>query len=261
MERTITKTILALCITCGASLAQPTVEPSFPSGAVAAQRLFEAVQSNNEEAIVGILGGPSELTTSNDPGQDKLDRDLFVRKYQEMHRMGREADGSLVLYIGSENWPFPVPLVNEKGAWHFDPDAGQKELLFRRIGGNELVAIATCREFAAAEKHYVAAPEDPVGSSPASLVARAAGGSVGGDPILISGYYFRLVLVQPADKRAAGGSALIAYPAEYSSSGVMTFVVTKNGTIYQKDLGADTSSLINAMRSFHRDSTWRPAGE
>ena len=73
--------------------------------------------------------------------QDKVERELFVQKYQEMHRLGREADGSVTLYIGAENWPFPIPLVATNGVWRFDPDAGAKEVTFRRIGDNELRAL------------------------------------------------------------------------------------------------------------------------
>src|ERR1700676_2291935 len=135
-------------------LARPTAQPAFQSTAEASQTLFEAVQSNNEEAIAKILGGPTELTSSRDPGQDKVDRDLFVQKYQEMHRLGRDADGSVTLYIGAENWPFPIPLAARNGAWRFDPDAGAREVSFRRIGDNELTAIATCHEFVAAERRY-----------------------------------------------------------------------------------------------------------
>src|SRR5882757_8918828 len=153
-------------------LAQPTAQPAFQSTADASQALFQAVQSNNEEAIAKILGGPTELTSSRDPGQDKVDRELFVQKYQEMHRLGRDSDGSMTLYIGAENWPFPIPLIEKNGAWHFDPDAGLKEVLFRRIGENELAAITTCHEFVAAEMHYRANPDtaDLESSSPTSLV-------------------------------------------------------------------------------------------
>src|SRR6202035_4037676 len=150
--------------------------------AEASQALFQAVQSNNEEAIAKILGGPTELTSSRDQGQDKLDRELFVQRYQEMHRLGRDADGSMTLYIGAENWPFPIPLVENSGAWRFDPDSGLKEILFRRIGENELTAIAICHEFVAAEKQYRPRPNtaNPAESFPASLVARAATQSAGG---------------------------------------------------------------------------------
>jgi hypothetical protein len=89
----------------------------------------------------------------------RLDREMFVQKYQEMHRLGRDADGSETLYIGAENWPFPIPLVEKNGAWHFDPDTGLKEVLFRRIGENELTAIAICHELVAAERQFRANPK------------------------------------------------------------------------------------------------------
>jgi hypothetical protein len=136
--------LLALWITSGAhpGLAQQSPQPTFSSAAEATQNLFRAVQSNSEQAIANILGGPTELTSSRDPGQDKVDRELFVQKYQEMHRLGSEGDGSVTLYIGAENWPFPIPLVKKDGVWRFDSDVGTKEVMFRRIGENELRAIA-----------------------------------------------------------------------------------------------------------------------
>jgi hypothetical protein len=265
---TVRLAVLALGLTGGIGaelgLAQQSVQPAFPSAAEAGQSLFQAVQSNNEQAIANILGGPTELTSSRDPGQDKAERELFVQKYQEMHRLRREADGSVTLYIGAENWPFPVPLIEKIAAWRFDPDAGQKEVLVRRIGENELIAIANCREFVDAEKHYQAGanPADPARSSPASLVAKAAGGSDSGEPVLFHGYYFRLLPVGPATNgKMPDGSALIAYPAEYRSSGVMTFMVTKSGVVYEKDLGPNTSALASAMKAFHKDATWRPSDE
>jgi Protein of unknown function (DUF2950) len=241
--------ILALGITGGftVALAQQSAQPTFPSAGAATQSLFQAVQNNEEKTIASILGGPTELTSSHDPGVDKVDRALFVEKFQEMHRLGRESDGSVTLYIGAENWPFPVPLVNESG-WRFDPEAGKKEVLLRRIGENELIAIENCYKFAGAEKPNKEEPGDPTNSSPTSLVGKAASG----DPAFIDGYYFRLLSVQ---------HALIAYPADYRSSGVMTFVVSKNGVVYQKDLGANTTTIASTMATFHKDSTWRTAGK
>jgi hypothetical protein len=245
------------------ALAQQSAQPAFPSASEATQRLFQAVQTNDEGSIANILGGPTELTSSRDPGQDKVDRELFVRKYQEMHRLGREANGSVTLYIGAENWPFPIPLVEQNGVWRFDSDAGQKEVLSRRIGENELMAIANCHEFIAAEKRPHAEPNagDPADSSPASLVAKAASGSEDRDPIPFHGYYFRLLPTRPAKGKIVVESTLIAYPAEYRSSGVMTFMVTKDGVVYEKDLGANTSALAKATTEFHKDASWRPADE
>jgi hypothetical protein len=242
----------------GVALALQSVQPAFPSTNEASTSLFHAVQSNNEQAICTILGGPTDLTSSTDPGQDRTDREMFVQKYQEMHRLRSEPDGSVTLYLGAENWPFPVPLVKDKGSWRFDADAGKREVLLRRIGENELIVMTSCDEFVDAVKRYRAESNsgDATDSSPASLVAKAASGSGGGDPVLLHGYYFRLI-----QGKALGGFAFIAYPAEYRSSGVMTFIVTKNGVVYEKDLGANTGEIAGAMAAFHKDATWTPAGE
>ena len=188
----VSRAILALGIAGGFSLAlaQQSAQPTFPSAGAATQSLFQAVQNNDEQTIASILGGPTELTSSHNPGVDKVDRELFVEKYQQMHRLGRESDGSVTLYIGAENWPFPIPLVNENESWHFDPEAGKKEVLVRRIGANELGAIENCHQFAAAEKQYKQAPADPTSSSPTSLVAKASSGSSSGDPVLLEATTF-----------------------------------------------------------------------
>jgi hypothetical protein len=249
----------------GVGLAQQSVQPSYPSAAEASRSLFQAVQGGQEQDITNILGGPSELASSRDDAQDKVDRRLFVEKYQEMHRLGRDSDGTMTLYIGAENWPFPIPLAQKGGGWRFDPEAGSKEVLFRRIGDNEFTAIAICHEFVASEKRYSTSPNsvNPTESFPASLVARAADKSTSSDPVRFHGYHFKILAASPA----AGGSktngrfVFIAYPAEYRSSGVMTFVVTGNGVVYEKDLGANTPALASAMTTFHKDSSWHPADQ
>jgi hypothetical protein len=254
--------ILAMWVSIGAYAATDD-QPRYASPAEAGEHLFQAVQSNDEQAIAKILGGPTDLTSSANGDQDKVDREMFAKKYQEMHRLHRDADGSVTIYIGPENWPFPIPLVAKNGAWQFNPEAGSKEIMFRRIGDNELTAIATCREFVDAERHY---PENPntaevIGSSPASLVAKAAQGSGGGDPVLLHGYYFRALPVEPAKATPQGSHrkfVLMGYPAEYRSSGVMTFIVTENGVVYERDLGTDTSKLAGEMTTFHKDTSWHP---
>ena len=243
--------IVAVWATNGAypGLAQQSNQQTFPSAETASQSLFQAVQHNDEHGVAKILGGPSDLASSQDEAQDKVDRERFVEKYREMHRLGRDADGSMTLYIGAENWPFPIPLVASNGVWRFDSAAGLKEVLFRRIGENELTAIANCHDFVAAEKQA---------RSPVQKVAsKSDGESVpGGDPVLIHGYYFHL-LATPQKS----GFAFIAYPAEYRSSGVMTFIVTANDVVYEKDLGANTSAAASAMTAFHKDATWRVVDE
>ena len=249
----------------GVGLAQQSVQPVFPSAVEASRSLFQAVQDGQEQDITNILGGPSELASSRDDAQDKVDRQLFVEKYQEMHRLGHEADGTMTLYLGAENWPFPIPLVQKNGGWRFDPDAGSKEVMFRRIGDNEFTAIAICHEFVAGEKRYRANPNtvNPTDSFPASLVVRAAGKSTSVDPVRFHGYYFQILATSPATggSKTNGRFVFVAYPAEYRSSGVMTFFVTGNGVVYEKDLGSNTPALASAMATSHKDSSWHAADQ
>ena len=244
-------------------LAQESAPTAFQSPAEASQTLFQAVQRNDGEAVAKILGGPSELASSGDAAQDKLDREMFVQKYQEMHRLGRDADGSETLYIGAENWPFPIPLVEKNGAWHFDPVAGLKEVLFRRIGENELTAIAICHELVAAERQFRANPKtaNQADSPFTSLVSAAASGSASAEPLLIHGYYFRVLANRRTEGKTAGGFGFVAYPAEYRSSGVMTFIITENDVVKEKDLGTNTSALASAMAGPPEEKDWVPSDE
>src|SRR5258706_3942500 len=152
--------IVAILAMTGISsgLAQQSAQPTYRSAAEASNALFEAVQHNDTKAITNILGGASELASCQDEDQDKLDRAQFVEKIHEMQRLSRETDGSVTLYIGAENWPFPIPLVETNGAWRFDKEVGTKEVLYRRIGENELTAIAICHDFVSAERSRPAKP-------------------------------------------------------------------------------------------------------
>jgi hypothetical protein len=254
--------ILAMLVNGGAclGLAQQSAQPTFPSAAEASQSLFQAVQSNNVKTVVSILGGPTEFAASGDEAQDRLERELFVQKYQEMHRLHRDADASETLYIGAENWPFPVPLVEKNGAWRFDPDLGLKEILFRRIGENELTAIMICHELVTRERQLGVNSKaaSQVDSSLASLVSAAASGSVSVEPVLIHGYFFRVVAKQRTDGKTHGRMGFVAYPAEYRSSGVMTFI-TENDVVKEKDLGPNTPALASALDGSHKEEGWVPS--
>ena len=118
--------------------AQPVTAETFPSAEQAARALYLAARTNDQEALSKILGTD---VPSEDPIADQADRERFVRRYQEMHRLVRDADGADILHIGAENWPFPFPLVSENGAWHFDASAGMEEVVLRRIGEDELAVI------------------------------------------------------------------------------------------------------------------------
>jgi hypothetical protein len=256
------------------SLAQKPAPTDFSSPGEASNALFQAVQNSDEETLERILGVGKEVTSSSDEIEDKLERERFSQKYQEMHRLVREPDGTTVLYIGAENWPFPIPLVSKNGAWYFDSDAGTREILFRTIGENETTAIRVCHVLAKAKEssETETTGEDPIRQYAQSLVS---GGSAnagdtardtGNQPPLFHGYYFRIVTgntVAGTNTRGAGSGktgalALVAYPADYRSSGIMTFVVTKSGIVYERDLGSKTTALAKDLKR-GPDSSWHTA--
>jgi hypothetical protein len=256
---------LLILASAQSSFAQESQPRTFSSPAEAAQALFQAVQNEDEQAVEAIVGAGKEVTSSSDEVEDKLEREHFCKKYQEMHRLVREPDGSTVLYIGAENWPFPIPLVSKNGAWYFDSETGTQEIKFRRIGENEATAIAVCEEFAMGknEADVKAASEDPITRFAESLASAAAANAVnnGSDPF--HGYYFRVVPGNSASGASGrgkkkGGLTLVAYPTEYQSSGVKTFVVTQKGVVFEKDLGPRTTTVAPQMKA-RSGSSWHAA--
>jgi len=240
-------------------LAQKSGPETFSSPWKASSALFQAVQNNDEEAMERILGAGKEVTSSSDEIEDKLEREQFSQKYQEMHRLVREPDGSTVLYIGAENWPFPIPLVSKNGVWFFDSDTGKQEILFRRVGENETTALQVCHALTQGKERGNTAASDSVIEYARRLVNSAsttsdnAAREEANQPAPFHGYYFRTVTGNTVPR----GLAVVAYPADYRSSGVMTFIVTKNGKVYEKDLGRKTTTLAEDIKR-GLDSTWRP---
>jgi hypothetical protein len=252
----------------GASFAQESPQPrTFSSPGEASDALFQAAEKQDEPALEAILGAGKEVTSSRDDVEDKLEREQFSQKYQEMHRLVREPDGNTVLYIGAENWPFPIPLTSKNGAWYFDSETGTQEILFRRIGENEAVAIQVCEEFALTKKDQDAKPAsyDPITQFAQNLVSADATNANSNGSSPFHGYYFRIVngnsaaatsrYVSGGDKKT--GLVLVAYPAEYRSSGVKTFIVTRHDIVYEKDLGPNTTTVAPGIKA--RNSSWRPA--
>jgi hypothetical protein len=290
-------------VSSGASMAQRPEQTTFSSAEEASRALFVAVQKDDESGLSRVLGPDAkQLISSGDDIADETNRSNFVQKYQQIHRLVTEPDGTTTLYIGAENWPTPIPLVDQAGAWYFDTDAAKKQILFRRIGQNELATIQVCRKLVDAQKAYYSKPRDDdsvpqyaqrfvsdegrhnglywLGAddefeSPIDpLVANAGskGGTakqLGGGPVPFHGYYFHILKIQgknapggaldyAVDGKMTRGFAFVAYPAEYQSSGVMTFIVNDVGVVYQKDLGTNTAELARAMKEYDPDSTWQP---
>jgi hypothetical protein len=274
--------------------ANPAGPATYPTAEAAGQALFTASQSGSEAALLQVLGpDAAEIISTGDRDDDAAARSNFAAKYQEMHRFKKMTDGSLQLVVGAENWPLPIPLKSKDGAWYFDVPAGKNEVLYRRLGKNELAAIFASGELVEAQKQYfVKSGAGEAGQYAQKLASdpgernglsyaengNAAAGSI--DPIIANadatkssdrnpfhGYYFRVLTQQGpaanggaknyiANGKMTGGFAFVAYPAEYRSSGVMTFIVSDAGVVYEKDLAADTAKIAASMKSFDPDSTW-----
>jgi hypothetical protein len=282
------------------SLAQEQGQKTFSSAEEATNALVTAAQNSDEKAMLEILGpDQKQVVSSGDETEDAQNRANFVKRYQDMHRLVKEPDGTTTLYIGAENWPTPIPLVNKGNSWYFDTDAGKKEILYRRVGRNEISAIRVCQELVAAEKEYYSMQhneyaqkifsdegqrnglywkaadgeaQSPIGPLVASAFAEGYAKSEGGTPAPYRGYYYRIVVRQ--GKNGPGGAknyivngkmtegfAFVAYPAEYRSSGVMTFIVGADGVVYQKDLGEKTDVLAKDMKAYNPNSGWEKSEE
>jgi hypothetical protein len=282
------------------SMAQQPGQKTFSSPEDATNALVAATQNNEEKAMLDILGPDGkQIVSSGDEAEDAQSRANLVLKYQEMHRLVKEPDGTTTLYIGAENWPTPIPLVNKGNLWYFDTEAGEEEIVYSRVGRNELSAIRVCQELVAAQKEYFAKqnnqyarkifsdegqhnglywkaaegePESPIGPLVALAVAEGFAPSGGGPPTPYRGYYYHSLLRQGKngpggaksyilDGKMLGGVAFVAYPAEYRSSGVMTFIINEDGVVYQKDLGKKTDALAKAMKEYNPSSSWKKAEE
>ena len=255
--------LLLVMALAGSSFAQESQPRTFSSPGEASDALFQAAKKQDEPALEAMLGAGKEITSSSDEEEDQLEREQFSQKYEEMHRLVQEPDGSVVLYIGAENWPFPIPLVSKNGVWYFDSETGKQEILFRRIGENEATAIEVAEEFAMASNASAlkAASNDPITRFAESLRS-AATNTDNKDSGPFHGYYFRVVTKNSASVSAhsttKGTLTLVAYPAEYQSSGVKTFVITWRGVIFEKDLGPGTETLAPQMKT-RTGSSWRLA--
>jgi hypothetical protein len=280
------------------SMGQQQGQKTFSSPENAINALVTAAQNNDGAAMLDVLGPDGkQIVSSGDETEDAQNRTNFVQRYQEMHRLVKEPDGSIVLYIGAKNWPTPMPLVNKGSSWYFDTDAGEKEILLRRIGRNEISTIRVCQELVAAEKEYHSAEHaeyaqkifsdegqhnglywkvakgespSPIGPLVASAVAQGYAKTRDGGPTPYRGYYYHILTRQGKNApggvnryivngRMTEGFAVVAYPAEYRSSGVMTFIVGVDGVVYQKDLGKKTEVLAKGMKEYNPDPTWRKA--
>jgi Protein of unknown function (DUF2950) len=253
---------------------------SFASPEDASAALYAAAKNDDESQLLVVLGPTVKeiLHWSDDPKVRAERRAEFAEKYDQMHRLVKEPDGTVALYVGSQNWPLPIPLVEYKGSWYFDSELGEKEIMFRRIGRNETEALQVCQALVEAEKDYYASNHTytmkfvsdgsardglywPNGSSKSPIgpyLAHAGVGASGkssGEPY--HGYYYRILGVQNGD--TSGGFAILAFPADYRMSGIMSFIMDSKGDAYEKDLGAKTADMAKEISTYKPDGSWKKA--
>ena len=249
-----------------------------PDEAVAA--FVAAARANDTKVLDAMLGADGAgIVTSSDTIADVAERARFVERFDEKHDIITEGPDEATLTVGATDWPLPIPLVKVDDKWHWDGAAGKEEIFFRRIGHYELKAIAAVRGAVAAEQEYAATshdgkpagtfatriisqpgtqnglywaskqgePESPLG--PAIAAAGGEGYDTTGARTPYHGYYYRMV-------PNGAGFGLVAYPADYRESGVMTFQSSESGVVFQKDLGDSTTAVALAMKGSAVDSTW-----
>jgi hypothetical protein len=292
-----------------ASAAEPAAtkpavaQTTFPTPEAAAQALVAAAEQFNVPELKAILGPDGEtLVVSGDAVMDKRQAQEFAAEAREKLQFVRDPKkpNIVTLVLGNENWPAPIPVIKEKTTWRFDSKAGSKEILYRRIGSNEIDAIKVCRGYVEAQHEYAAEKHDgssvnqyaqkvistpgtqdglawrtadgtwegPVGEDIASFIEE--GYSNKAEPF--HGYYFKVLKGQgPAAPMGEmsfvvkgvmiGGFALVAAPANYRVTGVKTFIVSNTGIIYEKDLGPSTLDQFKLMEMYNPDKTWVPVKE
>jgi hypothetical protein len=291
--------VLGLALaTPGMTFAETTAQTTFARPEDALRALVAAGRTHDQAKIAAILGPESQdVVSSGDPVADRAGAARFVAAATEKSRFETLDDGHVVAHIGKDDSPFAIPLVKEGERWRFDTAAGREELLNRRIGRNEITAIAAVRGYVEAQKEYAKRErayaqkivseagkhdglywDDPTGKDmsplgPGFARASAEGYNLAQSPDEMQpyhGYYYRVLTAQGShapggarsyvkDGKMTGGFALVAYPAEYGAGGIMTFVVGPQGIVFQKDLGEKTAEVAKAMTAYDADDTWSPA--
>lgn len=286
-----------------AAPAQGTTAETFNTPEQAAKALVDAAEQFDTAALTKIFGSDGkDVVFTGEMAQDRQRASAFAAEAREKQSISVQPTGGrrAFLLVGNENWPFPVPLVKVGDKWHFDSKAGRQELLYRRIGANELDAIQICHGYVEAQEEYAQQPREGYAvnqyaqrilSTPGKqdgLAWRKPDGTLGG-PIgeniaraiaqgytsreePYHGYFFKILKGQgPAAPMGQldyvikgvmiGGFALVAAPAEYRKTGVKTFIVSNDGVVYQKDLGPSTLDAFKKMERFNPDKSWTPVEE
>jgi hypothetical protein len=287
---------IALLCGLAAFAPQACAQRVYESPEAAAKALAAAARADDNAALIDIFGERQrDVIGTVDKARDRELRRYFADAADAYQVLRRNEDGSLTLVVGYQAWPFPMPLVQQGQGWRFDADAGREELINRRVGENEFAAIDLLQEYVEMQRQYAAQPRDGTkvrqfaqkirsspgkrdglywdadpakGDEPSPLAARAAESGPRDAKAPYRGYYYK-ILTRQGPKAPAGaysyvinghmvaGYAMVAYPADYGKTGVMSFIVNHYGDIYEKDLGGKTATIAAHMDAYDPDATWR----
>jgi hypothetical protein len=267
---------------CSKKQDNPTAETrqkTFATPAEASQALHAAVQARDDKALTQVLGPKAQkLVSSGDPAEDRSATDSFSKKFDQMNRLVAMTDGNQVLYVGADNYPFPVPLAQDGSSrWYFDAAAAEQELSARRIGGNELSAMDACRLIANAEELYHQSTHhytDTIVSAPGRQDGLYWEVSEGQTPSPLGrlNQFAKSIFNAPAPSKevvsrgysitiatAQKGFTIFARPVNYQHSGIMTFSLGRDGEIYQQDLGPKAADTLAAIEQYNPTDGWTQA--
>lgn len=267
---------------------------AFASPEAAIQALRAATEADDKAALMDIFGPELKELLTGDSTLDANNAKSFAAHLGQACHAVKEGEEKVVLEIGTNEWPMPIPLVKANGQWHFDTAAGKEEIINRHIGKDELNAVGVCRAYVAAQRQYAAAnggvyaerfkstagkkdglywpagageAASPFGDLVAEAQAEGYGGHGSAGPHPFHGYYFRILTRQGkgapggkldyrSDGKLTRGFALVAYPAHWDQSGIMTFIVNQEGKVFEQNLGEKTARIAGGMKAYNPDSGW-----
>jgi hypothetical protein len=291
--------LVGLAATSVFQTASSQAQQTFDSPEAAMAALLEALSAQNDAALIGIFGAEYEdeiLGSDRDAAREEHAR--FVAAANTSLELRPDGEGRRIAYVGPRAWPLPIPIVFTEGAWRFDTEEGADELANQRIGGNELRTIDTMRAYVDAQNEYASADRDGDEVLEYAQHIRSSAGQHDGlywpasageapsplGPLLAAavearevrdsynGYHYRVLTKQGASPPGGAydyvingnmiaGFALIAWPAEHDRTGIMTFLVSHQGRVHEKDLGPETAKLVAAIDAYDPDATWTEVTE